>query len=733
MERFLIRGGSPASKAGSSANSTPKDNSPVNKTLKRKADSEIDGEKKKKFCDHDYDKTQRKREFQQKWKLQFPWVLYDTPDVCEKENSNGIMYCSTCREFPDLADKKSPFFTGTDSFRIDNLKAHDKNSYHIKCQIRKKGLEKTVIQKKSEIQQSPMGKSVVKMTEKSMDKFKVLFNSAYAVAKKAKPLTEYELLMEVQSKNGMDLGENYLTSKAAARFIESISDSIKQDIVGDMLKASYLCVLADGSTDSSTVEQEVILVRYIQDGKPATKMVAVEALQSGTAEGVKNGILCGLEKIGIDEEKLSCASFPSVVGVNFDGAAVMMGCKGGAAKLLEGSFGTHIIPIHCVAHKLELSVLDAVKKDSYLSKFEDTTKSVYRFYHKANNRRRELKAIAEALETDLLRYGEVKAIRWVSSKSRAIHAIRVNLQATVAHLEHAMSRKGSADEAGKAKKLLQEFTSVRFVKYLHFMEDYLSVITATSKIFQTKDLLLIEVPQTIEDTTSRLEALQSEPGDSSADFYKSYNSESNEFKPASAALPMKLKGPVPLSYTEDNDIKSLLQNSIHYLNERLKNFKEPPLIYFNVFDYTTWPSDDKLLTFGNDSISALTEHFLPVLEKDSVKKLKSQWITLKNFLKKVRNNELYDTYSNLLARNPDNMNQILKLVNIMMTLSPTTAECERQFSGKNNSLFYRKMGYVSSKASDQSAYLQSDLILCYLHDPDTSSIIHFYYTHSSCT
>ena len=74
---------------------------------------------------------------------------------------------------------------------------------------------------------------------------------------------------------------------------------------------------------------------------------------------------------------------------------------------------------------------------------------------------------------------------------------------------------------------------------------------------------------------------------------------------------------------------------------------------------------------------------MSVLSDDSAKLVKSQWITLKNFLKKVKNNEFYDTYTNLLARNPDNMSHILKLVNIMMTLSPTTVECERQFSGED--------------------------------------------------
>ena len=120
-----------------------------------------------------------------------------------------------------------------------------------------------------------------------------------------------------------------------------------------------------------------------------------------------------------------------------------MGCRGGAAKPLEETFGNHIIPIRCVAHKLELGLMDAVKKDAYLTKFEERTKGIYRFYHRANNRRRELKEIAAMLETDLLRYGEVKAIRWVSSKSQATHAIKVNLKATITHLEHAMLRNSS--------------------------------------------------------------------------------------------------------------------------------------------------------------------------------------------------------------------------------------------------------------------------------------------------
>ena len=88
MDKFLIRGGSAASQA-----------------VKRPGSSLEDSEsqkKKPKFDNRKYDQTQRVRNFQEKWKLQFPWIIYDT-DVSDKENSEGIMYCSTCREYPDIA------------------------------------------------------------------------------------------------------------------------------------------------------------------------------------------------------------------------------------------------------------------------------------------------------------------------------------------------------------------------------------------------------------------------------------------------------------------------------------------------------------------------------------------------------------------------------------------------------------------------------------------------------
>ena len=42
-----------------------------------------------------------------------------------------------------------------------------------------------------------------------------LFNTAYSVVKAGKPFSDYELICEIQVKNGLDLGENYRTFAAS--------------------------------------------------------------------------------------------------------------------------------------------------------------------------------------------------------------------------------------------------------------------------------------------------------------------------------------------------------------------------------------------------------------------------------------------------------------------------------------------------------------------------------------
>lgn len=70
------------------------------------------------------------------------------------------------------------------------------------------------------------------------------------------------------------------------------------------------------------------------------------------------------------------------------------------SKRLEDKVSHSICIIHCVAHKLELAVLDAVKRCPYLPTFEDTVKEVYKFYYYSPKRRREVNEIANIIDQD---------------------------------------------------------------------------------------------------------------------------------------------------------------------------------------------------------------------------------------------------------------------------------------------------------------------------------------------
>lgn len=79
----------------------------------------------------------------------------------------------------------------------------------------------------------------------------------------------------------------------------------------------------------------------------------------------------------------------------------------------------------CVAHKLELLILDAVKSWKYLSNcFEEVIKGILKFYHYSPKRRRELKAISDILDKDLGHFSSIKQVRWLASRSRALDAVK---------------------------------------------------------------------------------------------------------------------------------------------------------------------------------------------------------------------------------------------------------------------------------------------------------------------
>ena len=85
-------------------------------------------------------------------------------------------------------------------------------------------------------------------------------------------------------------------------------------------------------------------------------------LDSGDAADVLSAIDIAIEKsLHFTPDQLR----KKLVGFGSDGASVMRGSQGGVTALLKADV-PHLIAVHCVAHCLELSILDVIKKVPYV-------------------------------------------------------------------------------------------------------------------------------------------------------------------------------------------------------------------------------------------------------------------------------------------------------------------------------------------------------------------------------
>ena len=331
-----------------------------------------------------------------------------------------------------------------------------------------------------------------------------------------------------------------------------------------------------------------------------------------------------------DKPQPADLSFPTLVCANFDGASVMMGSKSGVATCIQQSF-PWTIPIHCVAHKLELGILDGVKAVKYLSELEAIVKTIYLFYHYSPKRRRELTEIATHLEEDLLQYCTVKNVRWVVSKSRALKAISRNLPSTYVHVEHASANNRNADEVGKAQKIKKTIQTVRFVKYLHLMQDFLELVVA---------LLIVDVPNHIDQLIMKLKQLKSFPGKHMGEFYEKLQNDAT-FGDTGFKVNTSPSGNVPTSadYATDKDVAELVNATIKYLTSRFRfsTSTEPPLSYFNAMNVPLWPYDfEELVDYGVGDIAGLVNHYRILFTDEEVDNIPLEWLALKSRVVKLR-------------------------------------------------------------------------------------------------
>jgi len=259
-------------------------------------------------------------------------------------------------------------YRGTNNFKKDTLDWHEKTKGHQKA-------TDIYSAKSLPAGQSQAENIIVTLNETVVKRLAILFNNCHALVLANRPFTDYPWMVELDRKKGLDVGNTYLSDKAASTFIHFISEHEKNKIRDEVNKVSFISLISDGSTDCSVKVQEILYVRYAINGEINNKFVGVKSVEKADADhivGAINDLMC-------DELDLSPEQWEKkIVGFGSDGARVMLGKNAGVVTKFKAEQPC-LQAVHCYAHRLELAYKDAMKAVKLYEKFNQLLITLYYF------------------------------------------------------------------------------------------------------------------------------------------------------------------------------------------------------------------------------------------------------------------------------------------------------------------------------------------------------------------
>ncbi|XP_060553485.1 zinc finger protein 862-like [Ruditapes philippinarum] len=527
---------------------------------------------------NEYEKNKRSRSFLLDWKKERPWL----------ENTENGMKCSYCNEYE--SKRQSLFVQGCKSYKIETIKLHEQSKSHLKCQA-------CYHAKCVPASMSEAGKLVQKLNHENFKKMAILFRTAHALAIHNRPFTDFIWMCELDSVKNVNVGETYRNAAAAKTFIYYIAKNEITKVSSRISTSKFLCIIGDGSTDASVKEQEMWFVRYCREGIISTDFIGVDSCDKASAENIVNGLQNVVQtNLSYDWNKFLLKT----VAISCDGASVMVGCKGGVGAILRRQ-QPDMITIHCMAHRLELSLKDAAKSVKLYEKtISVLAMGLYYFYHNSSLNRAMLKRSECALKTDddkgLLLPSRVGGTRWIGHTALALQNITVSYKYIISHLGQLTepSERVSTDSRAKAYAFLKLLQTKSIIYFIYFLIDVLSVLKRLSLGVQNNQCLISQQHSTIESCWKFLE--------------------------------------------------------------------------------------DTKLDFGTEDLLTLISHFRTLFEKAGLNcdEIEMEWIMLKKAI--CENTAKFESWTQVNEIYGHQYRNILDVMDLILTMSPSSAEAERGFS-----------------------------------------------------
>ncbi|CAH1242822.1 GAK [Branchiostoma lanceolatum] len=401
-----------------------------------KDDSQMDGENEGNECSFEEQEEKRKK-LKQKFKKKNSghrvgyddeWAQKPYTWLYPVNNRTGMM-CTICKRHrqPQRNGEYIWSVYPATCLRLDKVVTHHTSEQHTKsC---RKDEDRLAAEVNGGIRQA-----LAKTVSMNREAVKAAMKLVYHLAKKEIPHTtnfkdmikfaESELGCEVLRPLHVGSNATYTSSTIANEFLAVIGALVEEQTLATVRDSPFLGLMCDETVDISTTNELVLYCRCIDGaGKLQVKFLKVVPLKDGKALTIKNALMQHLEGKDLSLQK--------VAGFGSDGAACMIGRKGGVATLLKVDNQT-MINIHCVAHRAALAIGQAGGRVKYIGEtFKPNLLSLFLFYNNSSVRSEGLKEIQKVLNDLQLKMKQPKDVRYLRSARFFSRRVWTEVQTTV--------------------------------------------------------------------------------------------------------------------------------------------------------------------------------------------------------------------------------------------------------------------------------------------------------------
>ena len=171
--------------------------------------------------------------------------------------------------------------------------------------------------------------------------------------------------------------------------------------------------------EPTTMSYKTVFILYIRiidpSGAPCNCFLELCELQHGTTgEAISTRLIEVLEELGLTKPILQ----KRLLGFCTDGASNLHGHVKGALKLFAQKMNQpDLVNFHCMNHKLELGVHDAVSSTGRVSSLRMFLDTLFAFYSRSPRNVRLLAAAFKKLDIEIRKVGKIFDVRWLASST----------------------------------------------------------------------------------------------------------------------------------------------------------------------------------------------------------------------------------------------------------------------------------------------------------------------------